>query len=179
MLLQASLSTATRSSYTRMLSVYKQFCSSKFPGRTVYPSSVDMIADFIAYLFIQNYQSSTIACYISAISFIHKLNFSDDPTDTFLIKKILKGAQNLRKNVDTRLPITKDILLKLVQALQFIISNDYNRIMLKSMMTLAFYCLLRIGEITVKTILNNLLSCRFLMYFWKMIKDKLRVFESQ
>lgn len=150
MLLQASLSAATRSSYNRMLSIYSQFCCVKYPNVKVFPSSVNMIADFIAYLFIQNYQSSTIASYISAISFFHKISFFVDPTDTFFIKKILKGAQNLRKSVDTRLPITKDILLKLIQALPFIISDDFNRTLLKSMMTFAFYFFLRIGEITVK-----------------------------
>ena len=109
-----------------------------------------MVADFIAHLFTQNYQPSTIASYISAISFVHKLNDLADPTESFLIKKILKGAQNLRKSCDTRLPITKDILSKIVNALSFVIPEHFNRTLLKAMMTLAFYCFLRIGEISVK-----------------------------
>lgn len=133
-----------------MISSFHQFSSKKFPGVNTFPSSHAMVADFIAHLFIQNYQPSTISSYVSAISFVHKINFYEDPTDSFLIKKILKGAHNLRRSSDTRLPITKEILQKLVHALPFVIADFYNRIMLKAMMSLAYYCFLRIGEITVK-----------------------------
>jgi hypothetical protein len=48
------------------------------------------------------------------------------PTNSFLIKKILKGAQNLKGKKDARLPITKDILIKLMKALPFVIQNVDN-----------------------------------------------------
>ena len=82
-----------------------------------------MLSQFIAYLFIRNYSPSSIASYISAISFVHKSNSLTDPINSFLIKKILKGEQNLKGKTDTRLPITKDILIKLMTALPFVIAS--------------------------------------------------------
>ena len=63
---------------------------------------------------------------------------------------MLKGTKHLRHSVDTRLPITYDILSKLIQAIPKVIVGHYNQNMLKSMMTLAYFCFLRIGEIAVK-----------------------------
>jgi len=56
-----------------------------------------MIAHFISFLYIQDYQPSTIASYVSALSYVHKMKLYDDPTDSFYIKKILKGTQNFEK----------------------------------------------------------------------------------
>jgi hypothetical protein len=95
-----------------------------------------MISRFISYLFIQNYQPSTIAFYVSAISFVHKNNDWSDPTDSSLVKKIFKGSENLRRSSDVRLPITKDILSKRVQLVEFLAS------LLKAMMSLVYYCFL-------------------------------------
>ncbi|CAG2221487.1 unnamed protein product [Mytilus edulis] len=122
-LLQASLSHSTRQSYKRMLNVFQQFCKEKFPVVQPFPSTSIMIAHFISFLFLKNYQPSTIASYISAISFVHKLNFWSDPTDSFFIKKIIKGAQNLRSSSDNRLPITKEILSKLVAAIPVVVQS--------------------------------------------------------
>ena len=149
-LVSASLSAATQSSYNRMLSVYSNFCQKYFPGVNVLPSTHVMVAHFISHLFIQNYQPSTIASYISALSFMHKIKFLQDPTDTFFIKKMLKGTKQLRHSVDTRLPITYDILVKLVKALPKVIVGIYNQVLLKAMMSTAYFCFLWIGEIAVK-----------------------------
>lgn len=61
------------------------------------PSDHVMVAHFISFSFLKNYQPSTIASYVSAVSYFHKIKFSDDPTDSFCIKKMLKGAQNFKK----------------------------------------------------------------------------------
>jgi hypothetical protein len=50
---------------------------------------------------------------VSAISYIHKILGIFDPTSAFVVKKLLKGCNNLRKSHDTRLPITKQILEKI------------------------------------------------------------------
>lgn len=109
-----------------------------------------MVSHFIAFLYDTGYKPSTIASYISAISFIHKLNSWSDPTNNFLVKKILKGTQNLSKTIDARLPITKDILKRLVNAVECVIIGKYNKVLLRAMMTLAYFCFLRIGEMAIK-----------------------------
>jgi hypothetical protein len=152
-LLRASLSSASTASYNRMIQCYTQFCQTYCKDCPPFQSSLIMLSQFITYLFIRNYSPSSIASYISAIRFVHKSNNLAEPTNSFLIKKILKGAQNLKGKKDTRLPITKDILIKLMNALPFVIQNVDNQLLLKGMFPLAFYAFLRIGEITTK---NNL-----------------------
>ena len=101
-LLQPSLSPATVSSYNRMLEMNVHFCNEYFPGVNLFPSTQTMIEYFISHLFVQNYQPSTIASYVSAIGYFHKIKNMPDPTASFRIKKILKGTQNLRKSVNSR-----------------------------------------------------------------------------
>ena len=72
-----------------------------------------------------------------------------DPTQHFVTKKLLAGAQKLPGKPDTRLPITPRVLCQIVDSTQFIASSAYLRYMLQSMFLLAFHAFLRIGEITV------------------------------
>jgi len=63
-----------------------------------------------------------------------------DPTDSFIVKKSLKGVKNIKgKAVDCRLPITGDILAKFVQPLPPVIGNSFHQSMLKAMFLLVFY----------------------------------------
>lgn len=133
-----------------MLRTYELFCTYHFSDTPKYPSTHCLLSSFISYLFINNYQPSTIASHISAISYVHKLYYSSDPTDTFFIKKMLKGCQNLRPSSDSRLPITKDILNRLNEATSPVLNDAYCSTLIKAMMSLAYFCFLRIGEIAVK-----------------------------
>ncbi|XP_063399785.1 uncharacterized protein LOC134684430 [Mytilus trossulus] len=76
---------------------------------------------------------STIVTHIAASSFVQKSNSWPDPTDMFVIHKILKGVQNLKGKNDLRLPITKDILIKLIDSLPCVIVNVDNQLALKAM----------------------------------------------
>jgi hypothetical protein len=71
------------------------------------PLSVIKICNFIGALFDKSYSPSTITSHVSAISYIHKILGIFDPTSAFVVTKLLKGCNNLRKSHDTRLPITK------------------------------------------------------------------------
>lgn len=150
-LLRASLSSATFTSYNRFVRNYVQFCNIYFQECQAFPSSHVMLTQYIAYLFLKGYSPSTIATHMSAISFVHKANSLNDPTNNFLIKKILKGAHNIRGSVDCRLPITKDILTRLISSIPYVVSNCDNQLLITAMFLLAFYAFLRVGEITVKS----------------------------
>lgn len=149
-LFRAALSPSTTSSYERMISRYSKFCTGFFSNRPVFPSTHDMLSQFIASLYLDNLSPSTIASYISAISFAHKCKEYHDPTTSFLIKKILKGVQNVKGTTDSRLPITGPILAKLLAAVPLVITGEYHQHLLKSMFLLAFHAFLRIGEITTR-----------------------------
>ena len=116
-----------------------------------FPSSHILLSPFIANVFLRNDSPSTIPTHISALSFVHKSNSWPDPTDMFVIYKILKGVQNLKGKNDPRLPITKATLIKLIDSLPCVIVNVDNQLALKAMFLLAFYAFLRVGEISTKS----------------------------
>jgi len=145
-LLQASLSKSARSLYYRSWQLYLNFHRSV---NTLPLSAID-VCNVIGHLFQKSYSPSTIYSHVSAISVLHKLLNLNDPTSTFIVKKLLKGCVNLRKKNDTRLPITKDILSQIVVGMEKCIQNFFYRVLLKSVFLLAFHALLRLGEILTR-----------------------------
>ena len=136
-LLNAALTEGTRHAYKHAVT------------SSVFPASIVALAAFVAHLFSQNYAPATLLTYMSALSYVHKLADMADPTQHFVIKKLLAGAQKLAAKPDTRLPITPTVLHKIVDATPFIVSSNYVCYMLQSMFLLSFHAFLRIGEITV------------------------------
>jgi hypothetical protein len=57
------------------------------------------------------YSPSTVKSYISGLSYRMKISGLLDTTNSFIIKKMLLGMQRLHKMVDSRRPITIDLLL--------------------------------------------------------------------
>ena len=80
-----------------------------------------------------------------------------DPTISFLIRKLLKGCNNLQPNRDCRLPITKDILIKILNSLNPCIPQTSNRILLKEI-CVAF---LRLDEFLIH---NTLMDIQMYMH---------------
>ena len=110
-----------------------------------------LLCNFIGHLFTQKFAPSTIASHISAISYVHKIANVEDPSQSFLVKKVLKGTQNMSKSCDSRLPITSPILTKVLSALDSTVSNPFNRTMLKAFYLLAFHAFMRLGELAVRS----------------------------
>ena len=148
-LLNAALTEGIRHAYKHAVTSFTAFSTTHFPASSVFPASIGALAAFVAHLFSQNYASATLLTYMSALSYVHKLADMADPTQHFVIKKLLAGAQKLAAKPDTRLPITPTVLHKIVDATPFIVSSNYVCYMLQSMFLLSFHAFLRIGEITV------------------------------
>ena len=148
-MLNAALTEGTRHAYKHAVTSFTAFSTTHFPASSVFPASIGALAAFVAHLFSQNYAPATLLTYMSALSYVHKLADMADPTQHFVIKKLLAGAQKLAAKPDTRLPITPTVLHKIVDATPFIVSSNYVCYMLQSMFLLSFHAFLRIGEITV------------------------------
>jgi integrase len=116
------------------------------------PVSVVDVCNFIGHLFSNNYSPSSIASIISAISYVHKVLDLHDPTQVFITKKILKGCQASASSRDMRLPITPNILQRLLDALVHTVPQYSLRILLRALFLLAFHAFLRLGEVTVKSL---------------------------
>ena len=86
---------------------------------------------------------------LPAIGYAHKLAGVNDPTETAIIRQILKGYRKLAPVRDVRLPITLPILRQLVASFQHTTESAYQFKMFSAMCYIAFFAFLRIGEITV------------------------------
>lgn len=72
-----------------------------------------------------------------------------DTTNSFIIKKMLLGMQRLHKRVDSRRPITIDLLVHIFDALQYTCSSVYETALFSSCFSLAFFAFSRVGEFAV------------------------------
>jgi hypothetical protein len=80
---------------------------------------------------------------------VDKLNGHTDNTKSFLVTKILEGSK--RKNspkADLRLPVSMNLLKRLIQSPPFVCTSVYESTMFASAFSLCFFGLLRVGEIT-------------------------------
>ena len=103
----------------------------------------------MSHLYSLRYTSSTVSSYLSAIGYAHRLAGVNDPTETALIRQILKGYSKLTLAHDVRLPVILPILRQIIASFQRTTGSGYKLQMLTAMCSLAFFAFLRIGEITV------------------------------
>ena len=147
-LLTAALQPSSRKVYAQALTKYEQFARGKMGIQAWFPASVNYVALYIAHLINNGYAASTVATNLSALAYFHNLTDSVDPTCHFVIRKIMAGANKLVKSSDMRLPITLDMLRKLIDSTQHVTRSFYEAAMLKAMFILMFHAFMRIGEVT-------------------------------
>ena len=117
----------------------------------MFPTPGERIIEYITHACNVNVSYNTIVSRLSAVSYIHKLANFTDPIQQFAIQKMLVGAKKLLAAPDMRLPITREILDRLVEAAGHTTQAKYYDLLIKSMFTLAFYAFLRVGEMTAVT----------------------------
>ena len=89
-----------------------------------------------------------ISSQLSAVSYIHKLSNQSDPTQSFIIKKMLTGIHKLGSKPDIRVPFTVSQVCNLIISVDHVSQSTYMCVMFKAMYSLAFHALLRVGEFT-------------------------------
>jgi len=72
----------------------------------VLPLQPAVIALFVSNLYSLNYVRLTVASYLSAIGYAHKLGGVNDPTEISSIRQIFRGYRKLAPSHDVRLPVT-------------------------------------------------------------------------
>ena len=146
----ASLDARTRLTYWRVWCRLKTYCH-EHGLNTQLPIPVILLLNFLTSLLQIGYQPSTIASYVSALAFIHKFFGYADPTCSFLVRQFLNGSRKLHGTaVDMRLPITTQILNKIICAIPTVIMIDSHRSLLKAVFLLCFNAFLRMGELCIE-----------------------------
>ena len=146
-LLSASLSKGSKDVYKRSWSLFVVWVQAYLDNCNFnLPLQPAVLALFVSHLYSLRYASSTVTSYLSAISYAHRLAGVNDPTETALIRQILKGYSKLTRAQDVRLPITLPILSQIIASFQHTTGSAYQLQMLTAMCSLAFFAFLRIGD---------------------------------
>ena len=155
-------SVAHELTYRRAWKLYEEFQLSIYNNSHIsLPIMPATLALFVAYLFDNKYASSTVNTYVSALGYYHRLAGLRDPTKTFYIREMLRVYGKISHKLDTRLPITLPVLVRMMQASTSFCVSQYQSYMFKAMCSMAFFSFLRIGEIKVskqQSISSNLLQ---------------------
>lgn len=148
-LTKAALAPSSMKTYKRAWEKFNTFSIQLFDQILTPPLSVATISLFVAYLFQHKYATRTISTYLSAIGYVHKMLSLVDPTQSFLIQKLIDGAHRIAPTVDSRMPITIGVLNKLVNNLSVFITSNYELKCFKALYLFAFSAFARIGELIV------------------------------
>ncbi len=157
-LLGATLSDASTKTFYRAWDAICKFLVAR-GCKTTTPVSTEALALFISHLDIAGYAPSTISTYISAIAYVHKMSGVSDPANSFIIRKLLEALPKTSSVSQTCLPITLDLLHKLISSISCLFQG-YDRALYAAVFSLAFHLCARVGELTVSNgNLCNVLCC--------------------
>ena len=161
----SALSSSSRATYKRAISVYSKFVKQTYNSEIVFPTPENAILTFISYLHTQHFSPATISTYVTALSYMNKLKGREDPTTSFLIKKLLVAVTRQSSRPDSRIPITLYILHDLIRVLPTVSNSSFNMHLFKTMFLTLFYGFLRIGKVTARNVNEcsplTLANCEF------------------
>lgn len=139
-LVNASLAENTVKLYKLAVKQFDAFCTEYKLSPSWLPP-LNHVVNFVAYLSCKGYSFSTASSYVSGIAFQLKINGFNDVTDSFLIRKMLKGFHKARPTRDTRAPVTIDMLKLLPRALDAVCSSKYESLLFSTIFSVAFFWL--------------------------------------
>ena len=144
--LAAALSPSSLAQYQRSWRSFCVFCNDI--GKQSLPADFSSVALYITNLAGIPSSPATIASALSAVGYFHNLKSLPDPTQHFIVRKVLKGVSNLHKGSDLRIPISTSILSELIAAASKVTCSAYEGKLLAAMFALMFFGFLRLGEVT-------------------------------
>ena len=112
----------------------------------------DKTALFGTYLVDKGVQSSTLKSYFSAIKHVLRLDGYKWDDDKMILSSLVRGCKLENDKVKVRLPIQKGLLEMILFEVQRMYSSDsqqpYLEHMYKALFCLAYYGMMRVGELT-------------------------------
>ena len=112
-----------------------------------WPCTHQHLLHFAAKMSLDGKSTSSVRTYLAGIAAKHKLNGWEDPTDNWLLTKLLQGMQKTKKTTDHRCPITFSKLELILQILPTICSNTYETNLFAAAYSVAFFGFFRISEL--------------------------------
>ena len=140
------------------MSGWHAFCRFKaHQASAVSTVSPQDIAGFISWLSLHHYSPSTIN-YVAGVGCFCKLRGWADPTDNFIVAKLLEGCRRDGAMQDGRLPISLSLLCRLLEALPKVCASQFESTMFRAAMLSALFGFLRVGEFTANST-NHMQEC--------------------
>jgi hypothetical protein len=116
-LVDASMASNTKDTYTVGLDSFQAF-RVEYNFDLIWPPPPSHIVLFVAYLSLKGKAHSTARCYVAAIGFRCKIlqstSVSQDLSHNFIVSKMLEGMKRKKSSKDYRIPITLELLTKLI-----------------------------------------------------------------
>lgn len=128
-LVAQSVAPNTLQTYKRGLSTFNEFrFDNSLP--VIWPVPLNDILQFIVFLVQSNLAHSSISCYLAGISFFGKINDFEDILQKIIVKKVLEGIKRYKGHMqDQRLPITLDLLTKVIGILPIVCASKYETVL--------------------------------------------------
>ena len=151
-MLSEALGTRTKQLYCHYWNHFHTFCVERGISSNLPVSEISLV-NFLSELITKGYKLSTAASHASALAYINKMFGYKDFSGSFLVNQFFKGAKNIASSQqsDTRLPMSPELLQRLIEALPQVITALYDRVLFGTMCIFAFHGFLRIGEICAKS----------------------------
>ena len=144
------MSKHTQTTYKQACDLFDTFRKS-YKLSSTFPAPLFQWEMFISFLFQKGYAYNTASTYVSALRFHHKILGLPDFSAEIKISKMLEGYKRSRSSVDSRFPITFEILIKICTQLHSVCYSDYEVVLFRAAYTLAFFGLFRVSELVVST----------------------------
>ena len=113
------------------------------------PASESVLCNFVSYLSLQGLTHGTIRVYLSAVRSFHIYNGYASPLEEKpRLKLVMKAIFSEGKAPVKKLPITYDLLCKLIEA--HIFPAGYSGVLYRAVLSLLFFGGMRAGEVLIK-----------------------------
>lgn len=154
-LIQSSVQPTTLIQYQKVWKNFSNFHLEVLNKAITLPVECHDVGLYLSHLTTLGLQPNTVQSHLSAISFVHKINNCGDPTQTFLIKKLMTALHRKIPCIDKRRPVSVTLLKLLISDLNFIHTSAYDVAMFSAMYSLAYSACLRVGELAVSNHKDN------------------------
>ncbi len=147
-LVRNSLAPASQKTYRKVFDDFVLFVISIDSNFKKLPASNDHMLKYISRLFTQKVSYATMASKVSMISYYHKIASVLDPALSIIVKKSMRGYQRLSPSQKSKIPLSSEDVESMFKTIDMLVLPVYHSAMLKSILSLGFFALLRPGEIT-------------------------------
>ena len=148
-MLGSALAPTTLDTYGKVWQTVQLFIMNVLKEPVLLPFSLHQVAKYVTHMWLQGYAHSTVASSMSAVAFAHKIRGFRDPTDAFLIRKLLAAIKKLKGPSKVRRPITQSLLGLLVELLEMLGLGTWDTVLVRALMLLLYNGGLRVGELVV------------------------------